>query len=101
MHSNIKLLQPTAPAIGLTTYEKFKTNTVPYHSGDLLLLYTDGVIEARNAQEDEFSEMRLKTFTEKHHAKNADEFLSQLKSEISNFAVNLHDDITILVIKFH
>jgi serine phosphatase RsbU (regulator of sigma subunit) len=50
LSGKIMLLQPTAPAIGLITNGRFKSGVIPYHSGDLLLLYTDGVIEARNAQ---------------------------------------------------
>lgn len=48
----VQLLNPTGPAIGLIPNAKFKSESIPFYSGDLLLLYTDGLVEARSSSGD-------------------------------------------------
>ena len=79
----------------------FKEQVVPFNSGDLLLVYSDGITEAMNADEEEFGENRLVEVTLKHR----DELASTLIEKIIA-AVKLHtgdapqmDDITLVVIK--
>ena len=79
----------------------FKEQVIPFSPGDLLLLYSDGITEAMNADEEEFGENRLVEVTLKHR----DELASTLIEKIIA-AVKLHtgdapqmDDITLVVIK--
>ena len=53
------LLRPTAAAIGLAEQTRFANTSVRLESGDRLLLYTDGVVEARNSVAEEFGEQGL------------------------------------------
>jgi len=43
-------LQKTGPAIGLFDYLEFKVKKVIFEPGDILIAYTDGVVDARNVQ---------------------------------------------------
>ncbi len=97
--NSIKLLNPTGPAIGLMPEPKYKSETVEFKEGDLLLLYTDGLVEARNSVGEEFGEERLEFFVNNHHTKNANDFLDQLRKEVEAFAEKIDDDLTMLVIK--
>ena len=79
----------------------FKEQVIPFSPGDLLLVYSDGITEAMNADEEEFGENRLVEVTLKHR----DELASTLIEKIIA-AVKLHtgdapqmDDITLVVIK--
>ncbi|MBL7135128.1 MAG: SpoIIE family protein phosphatase [Candidatus Marinimicrobia bacterium] len=79
----------------------FKEQVIPFSPGDLLLVYSDGITEAMNADEEEFGENRLVEVTMKHR----DELASTLIEKIIA-AVKLHtgdapqmDDITLVVIK--
>jgi len=79
----------------------FEEQMIPFSPGDLLLMYSDGITEAMNADEEEFGENRLVEVTLKHR----DELASTLIEKIIA-AVKLHtgdapqmDDITLVVIK--
>lgn len=52
-------LPPTGPALGLLNADVFRRNTVPLEPGTVVLLYTDGVIDARNTAGEFFSKKRI------------------------------------------
>jgi len=93
------LLNPTGPAIGLMPEAKYKSETTNFNTGDVLLLYTDGLVEARNKDGEEFGEDRLVQFLKNHNSKNANDILSDLQNELETFAKKIDDDLTILVFK--
>jgi len=47
------------PALGLYPDSRYDVFSRPLHEGDLLLLFTDGVIEALNARDEDFGRERL------------------------------------------
>jgi len=98
-NQSVTLLNPTGPAIGLMPEAKYKSETTNFNTGDVLLLYTDGLVEARNNKDEEFGEDRLKLFVENHNGKNSDDILSNLQNELETFAQKIDDDLTILVFK--
>jgi len=93
-------LKPTGPAIGLTLNAKYETHTIEISANDILLLYTDGIVEARNNTDSEFGEKRLADHIEKNHKKSAQELLTGLRQSAESFAGKFQDDVAILVIKF-
>lgn len=52
-------LEPTGPAVGMLPNMEFKIEAINLGPGDSLLLYTDGVTDARSPAEEQFSEPRL------------------------------------------
>ncbi len=56
---SINWLRPTGPAIGLVEVNEFGEGALTLHPDDLLVLYTDGVIEAANPNNDLFGTDRL------------------------------------------
>ena len=93
-------LKPTGPAIGLTHEAKYETHTIEISANDILLLYTDGLIEARNNADSEFGEKRLADYVEKNHKKSAQELLTGLRQSAESFTGKFQDDVAILIIKF-
>ena len=71
-------LPPTGAAIGLVEGAAFAVRTDLLRTGDQLILYTDGVVEACNDRKDEFSEGRLL----EQLAKTADNHIQSLYSKI-------------------
>jgi sigma-B regulation protein RsbU (phosphoserine phosphatase) len=55
----IEWLKPTGAAIGLSEEKALRSGTVRLAEGDVILLYTDGVTEATNAQQEAFGNRRL------------------------------------------
>lgn len=98
---SVQWLNPTGPAIGLLHQPEFTTETVKFSSGDVILLYTDGLVEARDSAGEEFGEKRLTDFLTSNISKSADDFLSGLRNHIKNFVggKGFQDDMTIMVIR--
>ena len=69
--------------------------------GDLLVLYTDGILEATNADGDMYDEKRLVEFIKTNISSPAFEIVRGLFSEIRDFAgsTKLQDDTTAVVIR--
>lgn len=79
-----------------------QVSTLGYHSEDILLLYTDGITEATNINNEEFGYERLKCFLTKNAGKRPQDLQQQLIDELFAFCNNkpLDDDYTTLIIKF-
>ncbi len=52
-------LEDGGPVIGAFADRLTRSAKIKFYSGDKLLLFTDGVTEARNASGEEFGEQRL------------------------------------------
>jgi sigma-B regulation protein RsbU (phosphoserine phosphatase) len=92
----ITWLNPTNPAIGLVEDSQFKARTISLLPGDLLLLYTDGVTEAENAQGEEFGPERLAEFLTPGQSARA--IVLGLQQKLQEFTASgpLADDTTIV-----
>lgn len=71
----------------------------PIVSGDRLVLFTDGVIEARNAQDEEYGEERLLAAIVANRTCSAPALEARLSAEVGAFTGGaLQDDATLIVI---
>jgi phosphoserine phosphatase RsbU/P len=73
--------------------------------GDRIILYTDGIVEAKNSSREEFGMDRLKEMVEANHALPADQFADSLLDSVARWSANISghtqsDDITLLAIDF-
>src|SRR5262249_47299475 len=71
------------------------------HPGDILLVFTDGISEAINHQEEEFGEVRLAQLVVDHIYLSAVELRDLILTEIAVFVGEApqHDDMTLLIAK--
>lgn len=69
--------------------------------GDMLVLYTDGITEAANKQEQLYGEDKTLEFAKEHHQMNPQEFSNALLTDIAKFVdgAEQSDDITLMCIK--
>ncbi len=69
--------------------------------GDVLLLYTDGVTEARDTEGGFFGEERLRTAVLASKNSSAEEIVAGVVTAVSNFtgSATQADDLTLLVAK--
>ena len=70
-------------------------------SGDILVLYTDGITEAINDQEEAFGLERLIRIIRSHGELSAKNLIDKIQGEVMSFAGNQpqFDDITLMVLK--
>lgn len=94
-------LAPTAPAIGLVEGFTAQEARLRLASGDTLLLYTDGVTEAFNPQEQMFGQERLAALAYPLSSASAREQMQSLRRGLQEFTAGrpLDDDTTILICK--
>ncbi|NNL76956.1 MAG: SpoIIE family protein phosphatase [Desulfobacterales bacterium] len=93
-------LGPTSPAVGMMVDTKFEIQQVQIEPGDILIGYTDGVIEALAPNGDFFTRKRLLSIIEQRNS-SASEIVERIKT---NLFIHVHnappsDDITMLAVK--
>ncbi|MBA9079681.1 MULTISPECIES: PP2C family protein-serine/threonine phosphatase [Rufibacter] len=72
-----------------------------YNPGDVMVIYTDGIIEARSEDQEEYGEDRLKYMLSQTYHLEAEDIKSAIMNDVTDFTNDtLHDDQTLLVIKF-
>jgi sigma-B regulation protein RsbU (phosphoserine phosphatase) len=92
-------LQPTSVAIGILEDAEFSIEQVELEPGDCLLAFTDGVNEARNAQNEPFGEGRMLTLAA-NGTNGAGALLDSLMQEVEAHigTIGQLDDISLLAV---
>ena len=87
--------------LGMFKDLSFETGRIQLSSGDILALYTDGVVEAFNSHEEVFSEKRLIDVIKKEHKKPLKKIIASIFRELKEFCgyIPPQDDITLLFIR--
>lgn len=85
-------------------YEKHvQEKTFTYEIGDILVLITDGIIEAKNHKGQQFGFERIQKLVELHHSKSPMEIQNQLIESLHVFVGGdrmIDDDYSMMVVKF-
>jgi len=95
-------LKPTGAAVGLMEYFNVQPAEVQLMSGDILLLYTDGVTEALGSQgNEEFGPERLAEVVRQNGDLPADGIANKVRQILNEFTRGtlLADDVTLVVSK--
>jgi serine phosphatase RsbU (regulator of sigma subunit) len=79
----------------------FHQQSLQLEPGDVLVLYTDGVVESRNAHDEEFGVKRLRDVVRRHAGETSTEIESAIITEVAAFSgrAELFDDLTVIVLK--
>lgn len=87
--------------LGMLPKMPYEEECVKLNSGDLLLMYSDGITEAMNRQEEEFGEERLCKLLTDNQDLSAEALLQKILNEVSAFTgeVPQQDDMTMVAIK--
>jgi serine phosphatase RsbU (regulator of sigma subunit) len=95
----VEELTPNGMPIGLMPNASYTSTETSLEPGDLLALYTDGITEAANPEEEEYDIERLADLCKKMRAAPLEEISASLEDDLEQFAqgVPFADDRTFVV----
>ena len=86
--------------IGIFSHWLYQNQEVQLHSGDCLLLITDGVLQAENRKHEEFGYRRLIAAVESHRGLTAQALAEQILSAVIKFSGGkLRDEASMIVVR--
>lgn len=87
--------------LGFLEDYQFEEDSIKLNAGDTVIIYSDGITEALNKQNEEFGEDRLLTILTENMKSTADTLIEKVFNAIKTFVNDMpqSDDITIVVIK--
>lgn len=100
-YPNVSPLSAKGIVLGIVPDISLQENQVSIEPGDVLILYTDGVTEPINANEEEFGLERLLEVLASNHHRPCGEIVSRIRAAVSRFAGDQpeFDDYTLMSLK--
>jgi sigma-B regulation protein RsbU (phosphoserine phosphatase) len=95
----VERLDATSPPLGLSTGGSIRMRTVPWAADDLLVLCTDGLLDARNAANTPWGEARLHQLLLAHRSEPAERIVETAIAEADAWTARPQDDRTLLVMR--
>jgi len=85
----------------MKTFTPYISETIKMNKGDVLILFTDGITEAMNKHNEEFSDKSLETLALSISDKTSGEIVEKIQQEVQKFAegTTQSDDMTLVVVK--
>ena len=80
---------------------EYEEDSVALEPGGLLVIYSDGITEARSEDNEEFGEEHLSEVVMKHKDLSPQDLIQRITESVKEFAGNLPqmDDMTLVVVK--
>jgi sigma-B regulation protein RsbU (phosphoserine phosphatase) len=100
-------LKDKGAALGMVRSKDYcnyiENNEIPYGPGDTMVLYTDGITEAKDGKGEEFGNDRLAVALNEKAGASAKEIEDNIIKRLYEFSGsnNLNDDYTSMTVKFH
>jgi len=98
---DIDLLMPTGMPLGLMPEAQYTSAEASLEVNQSLVLYTDGITEAANPDQEEFGRQRLIDVCQAHHSKAPKDLSFAIHAAVEEFVegVPYHDDRTLVILK--
>jgi len=97
----VQRLEAGGIPIGIFAETPYQVGTTLLERGDWLVIFTDGVVEAVNQEDEEYGEPALLRLVDRESASSPAELLRSLMADLDRHVGNTpqHDDITCLLLK--
>ncbi|WP_052700553.1 PP2C family protein-serine/threonine phosphatase [Methylocucumis oryzae] len=98
----VMLTGDSGMALGIFDFAQFKQQSLVLKPGDSVLLYTDGISEAMNTEQQAYGEHRLQALLTRLNQGNAEQMVRGVLDDVSAFTLGAEqsDDITLLALKW-
>jgi sigma-B regulation protein RsbU (phosphoserine phosphatase) len=93
---------PVDPALGAVEGHAYRSSRARLGGGDAIVLYTDGVVEARNAAGEEFHGLRLESYLGGCRERGAQAMVEGLLERLDEFVGDApqYDDVAVLALRW-
>jgi phosphoserine phosphatase RsbU/P len=100
--NTVQRLSAGGTVVGVFADTKYEQETIAVNSGDLLIAYTDGIIESVNEYGEEFGEKRLIEVIQEHRGLTAEKMMQTIVDRVRSwsFSEERDDDMTLVVANF-
>lgn len=95
-------LDPTGPLLGLVPKERYETDSINFKSGDILVIFSDGIVEAADEKFDFYEDERLQKVIMENYARSPKELAYLILDDVEKFSTSqskYQDDKTLVIIK--
>ena len=94
-------LDKGGPVLGVLPNSHYESEKISLRQGDVLVLYTDGAVEAENPAGEQYSVERLSKTVSLHLQQNASQLIETIYRSVIQFrkTTSLADDLTLVLLK--
>jgi len=92
-------LDKCGPPLGMMDEVDYTARRISTKTGDKLFIYSDGLVETRNTEGEEFGLDRVKQIITENATNSGKEILSILSSTFEEHAAEYKDDVTIIILE--
>lgn len=98
-NGNFEMMDSTGTVVGAFPFASYKEKTVVMEHGDMLVAYTDGIVEPENEYGEMFGENRLKDLVAKYAHTDSSEIIARSMEAVMQWtgSSELQDDMTMVV----
>lgn len=88
--------------VGMFDFAEYHGDHAVLQPGDFVVIYTDGISEARNTRDDMFGEYGLRELVKQFSGKTVDEMLAMIQAGVREFTMGApqSDDLTLMVVHY-
>lgn len=97
----ITMLEQTGGLLGIVRHQRFNVENIIMRKGDIMAIYTDGITECMNDDEQAFGEQRLIDLIRENKDMGPKELTMKIITEVQSFASHTlyNDDRTLIIVK--
>ena len=100
-NGDIRRLSTGGLVLSIMESSLYEEETLPLNTNDVVILYSDGITEAMNPEEEQFGEDRLLAVIQEHRSRSASGLLEEIIKAAKHHAGKAPqaDDMTVVVVK--
>ncbi|MEP0860754.1 MAG: serine/threonine-protein phosphatase [Ignavibacterium sp.] len=99
--NRVEYLMVTGPVLGPVPHAKYQIESINFFPGDILLMFSDGIVDSTNSKGEPFPEVRLINLLKNNRNKTPKEIALRILDDVLRYNKNgtYSDDKTLVVIK--